>query len=90
MKNHRNSRRDRSISAYALVEAVFEPRRLNDLKPGVKNAIGRLGVFEGLWTIDHGPYAGQMAMRVPKDWGLEWIWAPLEDLRVRRVVRPGI
>lgn len=56
---------------YGRVRAIFEPKRLDTLKPAARKFIGREAVFEALWQIteeDGGSYIGQFAMSTPRDW----------------------
>lgn len=64
-----------------LVKAIFSPRRVDDLKAGATDLIGLSGLFEALWVIEEGPYAGEWAMRMPRNWPpVEAIWVPEGDL----------
>lgn len=79
------------------VRATFNPKRTDDLVPGVEQFIGREGIFQAHGDIEHGPYKGQQMMRVPEDWyqrakhthGASLCWVPEEDLEVIEVVQGG-
>jgi hypothetical protein len=65
------------------VVATFAPKRMDDLKPEAKMAMGMRGSWQASWLVDEGPYSGQMAM-VPSNalWkaGCRVGWVPLCDL----------
>jgi hypothetical protein len=70
------------LQQYDLVRARFEPKRTDDLRPGVAEFIGQTTEWEAYWIIEDGPYAGQWAM-VPrgKAWASRgWAWVPSGDL----------
>lgn len=89
------------VGKFGKVRAVFEPKHTEDMKVSAFPFIGQEGIFEVLWEIepdDSARYAGQWAMRVPKEWiaestdtdfGQGFIWVPEEDLRVVDVVDKG-
>lgn len=68
---------------FEVVDALFDPRRTDDLKPGVADLIGWRGEWRADWSIEEGePFAGEWAM-VPQE--EEWIklgvvWVPSGDL----------
>lgn len=68
---------------FKVVDALFDPRRTDDLKPGVADLIGWRGEWRADWIIEEGePFAGEWAM-VPQE--EEWIklgvvWVPSGDL----------
>ena len=72
------------IEVFSKIEAVFRPRRIDDLKLGAVEHIGKRGVFEAAWIIEDGrPYAGEWAMLIPRDWDNElcdFSWVPSGDL----------
>jgi hypothetical protein len=74
------------------VRAVFEPKRVDNLKPGAELWIGREGIFRASWLIEADEdYGGQWAMSVPRDWW-DWSepypgsWVPECDLRIIEIV----
>ncbi len=68
---------------FEVVDALFDPRRTDDLKPGVADLIGWRGEWRADWIIEEGePFAGEWAM-VPQE--EEWtklgvVWVPSGDL----------
>ena len=51
---------------YEIVDAIYQPLRTDDLKPGMPEWIGRRENWHALWMIDEddgGPYVGQWAMQ---------------------------
>lgn len=42
-----------------LVVAVFDPRRMVDLKPSALAVVGWKGEFEALWMLEEGEYRGE-------------------------------
>jgi hypothetical protein len=78
---------------YCKVRAVFQPKRLDDLKPGIRPFIGREGIFECIWLIDdNGDYHGDHAMMIPIEWMGDntGVWVPSCDLELIALVKPGI
>ena len=70
------------IGSGSRITAKFEPKNIDDLQSGAKKFIGKSGVFEAMWIIEEGEYAGEWAMFAPKDWtAAEFAWVPLSDLR---------
>lgn len=71
------------IEEHDKINAVFRPKRTDDLQPGCEEFVGRSGEFQAVWVIEDGPYEGQFAMWVPKDWNFEGfpaVWVPECDL----------
>ncbi|WP_156467683.1 hypothetical protein [Methylobacterium sp. Leaf91] len=68
------------------VTAKFSPRQFGNLKPGAIDCIGKEGEFHALWQIEEGPYAGQIAFSLPRDWEIEAIWVPSEDLIIQKIL----
>ncbi len=79
------------MKRFDVIEATFNPRRTDDLKPGVAAAVGRRGYFVALWVVeeDEGVYAGQWAMGPTDEGGSKYGgftdvfpfgWTPLCDL----------
>jgi hypothetical protein len=59
------------------IRGRFVPLRRDDLKPSILAYEGRSGVFETLWKIEDGPYKGDWALRIPKDWPVsDAFWVP--------------
>lgn len=67
------------------VQARFQPKRTDDLRPGLEQWVGYEGTFEAMFEIEDGEYAGDWAMlprepitegRVP----LDGYWVPYCDL----------
>ncbi|HTW36370.1 MAG TPA: hypothetical protein VMD53_17245 [Rhizomicrobium sp.] len=80
-----------TLTPYARVRAIFTPARRDDLKAGAERHIGEIAVFEALWTIDDGPYTGDMAFRLPEAWGeIDAGWIPERDLQILEIVRAGL
>lgn len=53
------------IERHAFYRGTFQPRRRDDLKPGLEAAIGRRMLWSAGWRItpeDGGPYVGEWAM----------------------------
>lgn len=72
------------LQRFEKVTAHFTPKRLDDLKMGARQFIGEIAEFRALWIIEEGPYEGQWAMEVPREWDArsngEFVWAPECDL----------
>jgi hypothetical protein len=67
---------------FDLFAAIHAPLRTDDLKPGPLRLIGMRLIWEALWIIEEGEYAGQWAMRplLSSDEG-GWSWSPACDLK---------
>ena len=63
--------------------AIFEPVRIDDLRPSARQCIGQEWTFSYGWTMDEDdPYPGEVAYLVERDWPEEaGIWVPERDLR---------
>jgi len=74
------------LRRYDEVIATFQPKRTDDLKPGVVAYFGHRGRWQVAWRIteeDGGSYVGQWALA---PWDVDerfgWLgWAPEEDFR---------
>lgn len=66
------------------VDATFTPKHLDTLRPEAIPWVGHRDVWEALWFIDDGPYAGQWAMGLTTYTRLGWV--PLEDLTVHGAI----
>ena len=77
------------------VVAIFNPLRLDDLKPSVRACIGEVGVWHAAWLTgeDESNAPGQWAMS-PERWYGQWeqrrlrgdfCWAPLSELAILEV-----
>ncbi len=63
------------IERYSVVRAVFNPKRLDTLRPECLPFIGKTGLFQAMWKIDEedgGPYVGQWAMGIIKSGCQSW------------------
>jgi hypothetical protein len=63
------------------IEATFNPKRLDTLRPECKPFIGKRATFSYCWEIGEGDpkdYIGQQAWMPPWEWNIGWI--PTEDL----------
>ncbi|WFC43167.1 hypothetical protein [Pseudoxanthomonas sp. SE1] len=63
------------------VQATFQPRRTDDLAPGVATLIGRPSEWVAAWRIERGPYAGEWAMQPLAPEFHVFGWAPEGDLQ---------
>ena len=73
-----------SYERFDIVDAVFRPIRIDDLKPGVSDFIGHRGKWQASWMIDEedgGNYVGQWAM-TPYDFHAVFVWVPECDLEL--------
>ncbi len=75
------------INKFDRFVVVFRPKRVDDLKPQAALWVGREFEVEALFSIEDGPYAGQWAFEVAKEYmessGLEWPgWLPECDLTI--------
>lgn len=62
-------------------EATFQPKRTDDLKPGLEAFIGRRYTWQASWICEEGePFAGQWAMAVDFNSDFPHGWVPEEDL----------
>lgn len=81
------------IQQFDKVEARFTPKRIDDLRAGAHQFIGEIAEFRALWVIEDGPYEGQWAMEVPRNWdarsGGEFVWSPECDLSPVVAAHPG-
>jgi len=69
------------IEQFRTVMATFHPCSRSDLRP---DAVAQMGVEKewlAAWTVETGPYAGQMAF-IPKDQSMGWV--PQADLKISR------
>jgi hypothetical protein len=65
-------------------DGIFEPKRLDTLKPENMPFIGRLIHWRCGWIIEDGIYAGQAALIPEPSSGFPAAWVPEED-----VIRPS-
>jgi hypothetical protein len=76
--------------------ATFQPRRTDDLKPGVAEWIGWSGVWQAMWMIQEGEstkFVGQWACAPQYDRNtvsLPFAWVPDEDLVIQEFVDPPV
>lgn len=74
---------DGEIDYLGVYLARYQPKRLDDLKPGVLPFIGREGQFSASGYVEDGPYEGQMLMTFPREWDIrDAVWAPACDLEI--------
>jgi len=73
------------VNQFDVIYAKFAPRRLDDLTPEAKTALGVVGEWKALWVIESGQFSGEWAMDLRGSVGLGWI--PSGDLEP--VVRGG-
>lgn len=75
------------MKQFDVVEAVFNPKRKDDLVEGAKCFIGRKMKWQAAWKLDAGPYAGQWAMMpmVDSSYALHmpFAWVPESDLEIQ-------
>ena len=68
------------LKEFSLVEATFQPRRTDNLRPEAHAALGMRTLWQALWKQDaKDPYPGQWAL-CPVDGNPFWNWVPQEDL----------
>ena len=71
------------LGDFAQFTAVFSPARIDDLKPGAAELIGKRLRWSKGWIIEDGPYAHQWACPLIEDsgaWSAPFAWAPECDL----------
>lgn len=71
------------MQQYDYVYAEFRPRRLDDLRPGSEQYIGKRLRWCASWVIereDSEEYAGEYAMMPVGEDGIPFAWAPSGDL----------
>jgi hypothetical protein len=74
--------------------ATFQPRRTDDLKPGVAEWIGWRGVWQVMWMIEEGEsskFVGQWACAPRYDCATAappFAWIPDEDLVIHEFLAP--
>lgn len=81
------------------VVATFQPKRVDDLKPGAASLIGQSGEWRAIWIIDDSEeYNGQWAMQPLDDLGHRCVtcdpdegfsWVPECDLHIQYMVPSG-
>lgn len=63
------------------IEAIFRPKQTDNLRPEVRNAIGKKLSLRYLWTADSNEqFAGQKIYGETEMKHLEGYWIPEEDL----------
>lgn len=81
------------MERFEVIDAIFNPKRTDDLKPGMDKWIGRRCLWEAQWLIeeeDGGDYIGQWAM-MPiikpgrKHPDFKYVWVPLCDLDIYNI-----
>jgi hypothetical protein len=75
---------------FDIVDATFQPQRIDSLKPEARNWIGVRAFWEASWTIEKGPYKNQWAF-VFKSSEFEsdpppFSWVPECDLNIHALV----
>lgn len=56
------------IIQFQKVRAIFNPRDTNNLRDSTRSYIGRSGLWEAMWVIEHEcPYKGQWAFLLRED-----------------------
>ena len=72
------------MKQFEIVEAIFSPKRLDDLVPGAKNLIGRKFRWQCVFKIEGGEFDGQWAMMLLDQLGYQspFVWVPECDLEV--------
>ena len=71
------------MDQFTVIYARFQPKRTDDLKPGIGKWIGLTCNWMAAWMIqpDEGPYAGEWAMMTEKYIpNCPFSWVPLCDL----------
>lgn len=74
-----------NMKAYDRVQAIFKPRRTDDLKSESLVLIGKELEYEAYWEIESGPYKGEWAMIPAREYGLigGGYWVPSGDLIIK-------
>lgn len=73
------------MNQFDRVTATLKPRRVDDLKHGVDAWIDRELIWEAMWEIEDGEYAGYWAMSPIIDDLIErppFAWVPFCDLSI--------
>lgn len=78
------------LEPFCAVRAIFEPKRLDTLRPAFELYIGQEGLFKYAGFQDEGDYEGQMIFFVDDTWddNVRGYWLPREDLEVLEVLYP--
>jgi hypothetical protein len=77
---------EETIYQHDVIEATFQPRRTDDLKPPAVEMIGQRREWYVSWQIepdDDGPYVGEFACSFhsdPPDPHPDFVWVPSGDL----------
>jgi len=68
------------IPDYSIFEAVFEPTKVDDLRPEIKQFVGQTLSFSYAWTMgDDDPFPSEIAYTCHAD-GFPY-WVPEHDIR---------
>ena len=69
------------MEVYERVQAIFRPKRTDDLQHSGEEHIGKTFTFQAGWIIAEGPYKGQWAFE-QVDGRRYFGWVPEYDLEI--------
>jgi len=74
------------MNQFDVIEAAFNPKRMDDLAEGARNLIGKKFKWQVCFKIEYGQFEGQWGMALLNNLGYDppFAWAPECDLEIEK------